>query len=381
MANRLPRGPLTPARPRSCAGSATASSTRSSTTSSTARDGPPVRTGDAGRAARAARRPAARRARRPRRRARHRCSRDVLPFMQHGDHPRFFARVPSPSNPVGALGDALATGFNAFAGSWAGGSGPAALELVVLDWLRGWCGLPEETEGILVSGGSVGSLTALAAAREALPPGAAAWPTSRPDPRLGRCARCGCSASPDDAARARVRRRLPAAADACRGAGADRAPAAPRSSSPPPARRTPARSTRSPRSPTWRRRGALAARRRRLRRARRAHRARAAALLAGIERADSLVLDPHKWLFQPYEIGCVLVRRPGALRARVRDVPRVPARRRRAGDEVAFRDRGPQLTPRLARAEALAVAPGLRPRRVPRRRSTAGSTSPSGPRR
>src|SRR4051794_14364674 len=89
--------------------------------------------------------------------------RDVLPSIQHADHPRFFARVPSPSNPVSALADALGAAFNAFAGSWAGGSGPAALELVVLDWIRELCGLPEGGEGILLSGGSVSSLTALAA--------------------------------------------------------------------------------------------------------------------------------------------------------------------------------------------------------------------------
>jgi len=35
--------------------------------------------------------------------------------------------------------------------------------------------------------------------------------------------------------------------------------------------------------------------------------------LSGIERADSLVLDPHKWFFQPYDIGATLVTRPGAL--------------------------------------------------------------------
>jgi glutamate/tyrosine decarboxylase-like PLP-dependent enzyme len=65
-------------------------------------------------------------------------------------------------------------------------------------------------------------------------------------------------------------------------------------------------------------------------------------LLAGIERADSLVLDPHKWLFQPYEIGCVLVRRPGLLErtfalegAYLRDT---------GGGTVEFRERGPQLT-------------------------------------
>ena len=41
-------------------------------------------------------------------------------------------------------------------------------------------------------------------------------------------------------------------------------------------------------------------------------------LLTGIERADSLVLDPHKWLFQPYEIGAVLVRHPGCSSTRSR---------------------------------------------------------------
>ena len=65
-------------------------------------------------------------------------------------------------------------------------------------------------------------------------------------------------------------------------------------------------------------------------------------LLAGIERADSLVLDPHKWLFQPYEIGAVLVREPGLLErafaldgAYLRDTD---------GGIVEFRERGPQLT-------------------------------------
>jgi aromatic-L-amino-acid decarboxylase len=38
-----------------------------------------------------------------------------------------------------------------------------------------------------------------------------------------------------------------------------------------------------------------------------------AALLPGIERADSLVLDPHKGLFLPYGTGCLLVREPDAL--------------------------------------------------------------------
>src|SRR4051812_15869826 len=91
----------------------------------------------------------------------------VLPYMQHGDHPRFFARVPSPSNPVSVLADMPPPAMNVICASWVGGSGPAAVELAVLEWLCAWTGLPPETEGVLVSGGSVGSLTALAAAREA----------------------------------------------------------------------------------------------------------------------------------------------------------------------------------------------------------------------
>ena len=40
---------------------------------------------------------------------------------------------------------------------------------------------------------------------------------------------------------------------------------------------------------------------------------RGAAALEGIDRADSINVDPHKWLFQPYEAGCILVRDGGTL--------------------------------------------------------------------
>jgi aromatic-L-amino-acid decarboxylase len=56
----------------------------------------------------------------------------VLPWGQRADHPRFFARIGSPSTYVGALADAAAAGLNAFTGSWTGGSGPSAVELTVL---------------------------------------------------------------------------------------------------------------------------------------------------------------------------------------------------------------------------------------------------------
>src|SRR2546423_626942 len=82
---------------------------------------------------------------------------DVLPYGQLAQHPRFFARIGGPSNFVSVLADAAASGFNVFAGSWTGGAGAAMAELVVLDWLREVCGLPAGAEGVLVSGGSVGT--------------------------------------------------------------------------------------------------------------------------------------------------------------------------------------------------------------------------------
>src|SRR5262245_59871627 len=63
---------------------------------------------------------------------------DVLPNGQRLHHPRFFARVPSPSNAFAALVDALVVGRNTFSASWTGGSGPATVELVLLEWLAGW---------------------------------------------------------------------------------------------------------------------------------------------------------------------------------------------------------------------------------------------------
>jgi aromatic-L-amino-acid decarboxylase len=94
-----------------------------------------------------------------------RLERDILPQIMNICHPRFFAFVPGPSNFISVMGDALASGFNVFNGSWLGGSAAAAMELAVIDWFRGWCGFPDEAGGLFVSGGSMANLTALVAAR------------------------------------------------------------------------------------------------------------------------------------------------------------------------------------------------------------------------
>src|SRR5207245_1641403 len=67
-------------------------------------------------------------------------------------------------------------------------------------------------------------------------------------------------------------------------------------------------------------------------------------LLKGIEQADSLALDPHKWLFQPFEIGCVLVRDMRWLRETFSVLPEYLKDAAGIEEEVNFRDYGIQLS-------------------------------------
>lgn len=89
----------------------------------------------------------------------------VFKHILHTDHPRFFSFVPAPTNVIGAMADFLVAGFNPFAGHWLAGSGPTKVELVTIDWLRQLCGFPGTAGGLFVSGGSMANLTALATAR------------------------------------------------------------------------------------------------------------------------------------------------------------------------------------------------------------------------
>jgi glutamate/tyrosine decarboxylase-like PLP-dependent enzyme len=264
----------------------------------------------------------------------------VLTHMQHSDHPRYFARVPSPSNGVAALGDVLAAGFNVFATSWAGGSGPTVLELVVVDWLRELCGLPDGTEGVLLSGGSVSALTALATARAECG-GDVAYLSDQTHASNARALRIlGVPhvrvLETDDAYR------LPA--DAVRAAIAEDRRAG----------RAPfcvigtAGTTNTGAVDPLAQLAAVCRDEQLWFHVDGAYGAPAAltaqgrALLGGLEHADSLCLDPHKWLFQPVEVGSLLVRRPGALARTFAMAPEYL--RDVAGGEVNLRDRGPQLS-------------------------------------
>jgi aromatic-L-amino-acid decarboxylase len=93
---------------------------------------------------------------------------DVLPFASRGDHPGYFAFIPSCGTWPSALADLITSACNFYAGSWMESAGPSQVELTVLEWFKQWIGYPTEAAGLLVSGGSAANMTALACARETL---------------------------------------------------------------------------------------------------------------------------------------------------------------------------------------------------------------------
>lgn len=81
-------------------------------------------------------------------------------------HPKMYSFVPGPSNYVSAMADTLATGFNIFAGGWANAPAAAELEIVTINWLLKMFKFPTKRGGgIFTSGGSMANLTALVTAR------------------------------------------------------------------------------------------------------------------------------------------------------------------------------------------------------------------------
>lgn len=82
-------------------------------------------------------------------------------------HPRSFSFIPGPSNYISAMADSLASGFNIFSGGWAASPAAAELEIVTMNWLLKIFGFPiKRGGGIFTSGGSMANLTAIITARK-----------------------------------------------------------------------------------------------------------------------------------------------------------------------------------------------------------------------
>ncbi|GIW81728.1 MAG: L-2,4-diaminobutyrate decarboxylase [Gemmatales bacterium] len=93
---------------------------------------------------------------------------NVAPYAMRVNHPRFFAFIPSSPSFYSVIGDFICGGMNFFNAVWIEACGPAQVELVVLDWFRQILGYPSEARGLLTSGGSEANMTALVAARQRL---------------------------------------------------------------------------------------------------------------------------------------------------------------------------------------------------------------------
>ena len=240
-----------------------------------------------------------------------RAAREILPLTARNDHPRFFGFIPSSPTWPGVVADFMAAGYHINQCTWLVASGPSQLELVVIDWFRRWIGYPEGAGGLFTSGGSAASVDAFVAAREAAghPDRATVYMSDQSHSALFRAAMIvgvrrdrirmiasdahfrmdmdtlarAVAADRDDgltpiavAANAGTSStgaidRLEEIADFCGAEGlwlhVDAAY------------------------------GGFAV-----------VTERGKHLLRGIERADSIGLDAHKWLFQPYEAGCLLVK-------------------------------------------------------------------------
>ena len=93
--------------------------------------------------------------------------RDVLmPLTTAIDHPRYLAFIPSAPTPASALIDLLVSATSIYGGTWLEGAGAVHAENEALRWLADLAGLPPEAGGCFVQGGTNGNLSALHAARE-----------------------------------------------------------------------------------------------------------------------------------------------------------------------------------------------------------------------
>lgn len=280
----------------------------------------------------------------------------ILTFPFGNAHPRFFAYINATADPVGVAAEYLAAAMNS--NCWGGDHAAIHVEHRVITWLVEILGLPTGTEGLLTSGGSMANFTALAAARCAVAPGVReeGGPGMPPvvvyaSDQVHTCV----DKAVDLLGIGRRRLRKIPSDDRCRirmdllgKAVADDRRAGLRPSVVVGTAGTVNTGAIDPldalaqfcaAEDLWFHvdgaYGAMAVLSPRFR-----------PLLAGLERADSVATDPHKWLYVPYEAGATLVREPG----RMADAFRCPAPYLVHDPEspvvgpVLFNERGPELS-------------------------------------
>lgn len=286
---------------------------------------------------------------------------ELVPRSRLDGHPRFFGYVSSPGSVVGAIGDLLASVLDANVTSWRSAPAATEVERLVVRWIAEIVGAGQGGGGLLTSGGSAANLAALAAARAWAAPTVGSAGVRPGDPRLllyattethhsivkaaallglGRDAvrivrtdghhRMDTQDLVDQVTRDRRSGTRPFCVVGTAGTVTtgsidplDELAAAAREHD------------------LWfhvdAAYGGFAALAPSLR-----------PKLAGIEHADTVTLDPHKWLYVPLDCGCLLYRDPSRARAAFsEDADYVRVVGREDDEAFAFWDYGPDLSRRF----------------------------------
>jgi aromatic-L-amino-acid decarboxylase len=276
----------------------------------------------------------------------------LIPHTLRPSHPRFWAFIPGAPTFVSILGDWLCAGLNAFAGVWMEAPAATEIELLVLDWFKEFLGYPTQARGILTSGGSEANLTALVVAREKLSfaerPHAILYVSEQRHHSIDRAAkiigmhpdqirlvpndvfqRTDVAALKNAVAADRHARRLPWLVVG--NAGATNTGVVDRLDELSAFCRQQKMWLHVDAAYGW---SAVLMDEGR-------------GLLRGIEDADSITLDPHKWFGQTFEAGCVLIREGKRLEEAFRLRPEYMQDVAPGEEEINFADHGIALTRRF----------------------------------
>ncbi len=277
---------------------------------------------------------------------------NIIPFSRQNAHPRMFGYVQSPGTPLAAFADLLASTLNANLTVWRSAPAPVELERLTIDWIRQILGFNAQAGGLFVSGGSMANLAAIAAARQAkddssgrlriyassethfsIAKAAALLGIGRENVRLVDVDECFKIRVDDLVAKITADLEagyLPFCVVA--NAGTVNTGAV-----------DPLAEIReiADRFQLWMHvdgsYGAFAVLARSARK-----------FFAGLERADSIALDPHKWLYLPVDVGCVIYRAPEIARAAfAHEAEYTRIIGEKADEAFAFWDYGPELSRRF----------------------------------
>jgi len=287
---------------------------------------------------------------------------NIIELSRHNGHPRFFGYVASPATPPGAFADLIASTLNANVTAWRSAPAATEIERTVVRWLGALVGFAEEAHGLLTSGGSMANLTALSIAQRSRSQTDTSrtglWQAGRPmtiyaSDQIHLSIAKGADVlgfgrdqvrliKSDDRFKLDVRDlRERIAADRAEGLRPFCIVASAGTVSTGTIDPLDEIATVAAENDLWFHIdgaygafGAMPAAKRKF--------------FAGLERADSLSLDPHKWLYTPIDAGCLLFRDQQAARAAfATDADYIKVQEQNEAESFAFWDYGPELSRRF----------------------------------